>query len=62
MNKKDNDWTIENPEYDLETCLRYRSIPISKKLEYLDETNEFFNKLTPLKNKRAWEKLREEGW
>ena len=45
MDKKDKDWTIENSEYDVETCLRYRLIPISKKLEYLDEANEFFYKL-----------------
>lgn len=62
MTKSNNDWVIENTEYDLETCLRYRLMPISKKLEYLDETNEFFYKLTPKKNRLAWLKLKEEGW
>ena len=62
MTKKDNDWAIENLEYDIETCLRYRSIPISKKLEYLDEMNDFFYKLTSKKNRLAWQKLKEKGF
>ena len=62
MNKKNDDWIIKNSEYDIETCLRYRSIPITKKLEYLDEMNEFFYKLTPKENRLAWQKLKEEGF
>jgi len=62
MNKKNDDWTIENSEYDVEACLHYRSIPITKKLEYLDEMNEFFYKLTPKENRLAWEKLKEMGF
>lgn len=60
MIKKNDNWIIENSEYDVETCLRYRSLPISKKLEYLDETNDFFYKLTPKKNRLAWQKLKKE--
>lgn len=62
MNTKDDNWKIENSEYDIETCLRYRSIPITKKLEYLDEINEFFYKLTPKENRLAWQKLKELGF
>ena len=62
MTEKDNDWIIENSEYDVETCLRYRSTPISRKLEYLDEMNDFFYKLTPKENRLAWQKLKEKGF
>ena len=62
MNKKEDNWEIQNQEYDIETYLRYRRIPITKKLEYLDETNEFFYKLTPKKNRLAWQKIKQEGY
>ena len=62
----DNDWKKEilkyDEDYDLNEFLSYRKLPISKKLEYLEETTEFFKKLTPKENKRAWEKLKEEGY
>ena len=47
---------------DLNEFLSYRKLPISKKLEYLEEATEFFKKLTPEKNKKAWEKLKEMGF
>ncbi len=62
MDKKNNSWIIQNSEYDLETCLRYISLPISEKLGYLDEVNEFFYNLTPKENRLAWQKLKEEGF
>lgn len=62
MNNKNDDWTIENLDYDIEVFLRYSSLPIGKKLQYLDEANEFFYKLTPKANRLAWQKLKEEGW
>ena len=49
-------------DYDLSEFISYRRLPVSKKLEYLEEVAEFFNKLIPEKNKRAWEKLKEEGF
>ncbi len=49
-------------EYDLDSILAYRKLSVSKKLEYLDEINDFFGKLTPEKNKKAWLKLKEEGF
>ena len=65
MNNED-DWKEEilkrDEGYDLNVFLSYRKLPVSKKLEYLEEATEFFNKLIPEKNKRAWDKLREEGW
>lgn len=66
MNDNDNDWKkkiLELDEgYDLNEFLSYRKLPVSKKLEYLEEMTEFFNKLTPRENKIAWEKLKEEGF
>ena len=65
MDSKDN-WKKEmlekNEDYDISQFLSYRKLSISKKLEYLEKTTEFFSKLTPEKNKRAWEKLKEEGY
>lgn len=62
----DDDWKKKildlDEEYDLNEFLAYRKQPISKKLEYLEEVTEFFNKLTPRKNKIAWEKLKKEGF
>ena len=62
----DNDWKEEilkrDEGYDLNEFLAYRKLSISKKLEYLEEATEFFNKLTPIENKRAWERLKEEGF
>ena len=65
MNNEDN-WKKEilekDEEYDLNDFLSYRKLSVSKKLEYLEEVTEFFNKLIPEKNKKAWEKLKEEGF
>ena len=49
-------------EYDLDSIFAYQKLSVSKKLEYLDEMNDFFSKLTPEKNKKAWLKLKEEGF
>ena len=66
MNSNENDWKkkiLEGDDgYDLNEFLSYRKLPVSKKLEYLEEVTEFFNKLTPKENKLAWQKLKEEGW
>ena len=62
----DNDWKKKilelDEKYDLNEFLAYRKLPVSKKLEYLEEATEFFNKLTPRENKIAWEKIKEEGF
>ena len=49
-------------EYDIDSILAYQKLSVSKKLEYLDEMNDFFSKLTPVKYKKAWLKLKEEGF
>lgn len=60
--KNQNDSTFEDDEYDMDSILAYQKLSVSKKLEYLDEMNDFFSKLTPEKNKKAWLKLKEEGY
>ena len=60
-NKMNQDNLLEN-EYDLDSIFAYQKLPVSRKLEYLDEMNDFFSKLTPEKNKKAWLKLKEEGF
>ena len=67
MNSNDeNDWKKKilelDEEYDLNKFLAYRELPVSKKLEYLEEMTELFNKLTPKENKIAWENIKEEGF
>ena len=66
MNDDEDNWKEEilklDEGYDMNQFLSYRKLPISKKLDYLEEVTEFFNKLTPEKNKRAWQKLKEEGF
>lgn len=64
MNEHDeiNQDDILEDEYDLDSIFAYQKLPVSKKIEYLDEMNEFFSKLTPEKNKKAWLKLKEEGF
>ncbi|OGI10579.1 MAG: hypothetical protein A3I68_06715 [Candidatus Melainabacteria bacterium RIFCSPLOWO2_02_FULL_35_15] len=59
--KNPSDNTFED-EYDMDSILAYQKLSVSKKLEYLDEMNDFFSKLTPEKNKKAWLKLKEEGY
>lgn len=49
-------------EYDMDSILAYQKLPVSKKIEYLDEMNDFFSKLTPVKYKKAWLELKEEGY
>ena len=60
-NKITSDSAFED-EYDLDSILAYQKLSVSKKIEYLDEMNDFFSKLTPEKNKKAWLKLKEEGF
>lgn len=46
--------------YDLNEFLLYRNLPISKKLDFLEEMSEFFGKFTPVENKKIWEQLKED--
>ena len=51
-----------NENYNIDEFLSYRKLPISKKLDFLEEASEFFERFTPGENKKAWEKLKEQGY
>ena len=55
-NKNDDDW------FNLDQLIAYMKVPATKKLDHTEEEARFFFKLTPIENKRAWEKLKEEGF
>ena len=48
--------------YNIDEFLSYRKLSISKKLDFLEEASEFFERFTPVENKKAWEKLKEQGY
>ncbi len=53
---------VDYSDDELERFIKYKNSPITKKLQYLDETKEFFDQITPKKAKEAWKKLKEEGF
>ena len=55
-NKNDDDW------FNLDQLIAYMKVPATKKLDHTEEVARFFFKLTPEKNKKAWLKLKEEGF
>lgn len=59
MNQND---FIEYSDEELERFIKYKNSPLTKKLQYLDETKEFLDQVTPKEAKEAWKKLKEEGF
>jgi|WetSurMetagenome_2_1015567.scaffolds.fasta_scaffold1772633_1 hypothetical protein len=51
-----------NEDFDIEDIKRYINISVEKKLNYLEEINDFFNETIPQKNKDTWKMLKQEGW
>lgn len=59
---KDN-WCVEqNDDYNIDDLLKYKKLPVSKKIDYLDEMNEFLEKLVPQDRQRRWEELKRKGF
>ncbi|SPD71797.1 hypothetical protein PITCH_A1040011 [uncultured Desulfobacterium sp.] len=53
----------EDTEYfDVEDLKRYRTLPVEKKLIYIEEASRFFKEAMPAESKKAWEKLKKNGW
>lgn len=50
------------PEFDIEDVKYFMSLSLKQKLQYLEELNSFFDKHTPAKNKKIWQKLKEQGF
>ena len=46
----------------IEDLKAYMSLSVEEKLVYLQEINSFFAEATPDESKKAWEKLKQEGW
>ena len=57
-----DDKKFEENYYSFEDIEAYMKLPISRKLECLEEMNKFLNALMPLESKKIAEKLREEGY
>ncbi len=53
---------IKNEYINDEDLKRYINLSPEKKLEYLDEMNQFLNEAMPTENKKIAKKLREEGF
>ena len=48
--------------FNIEDLKAYMSLSVEEKLIYLQEINSFFAEIVPDENKKAWEKLKQEGW
>ena len=48
--------------YKIEDLKSYMKVPVSKKLDFLAEMNEFLNSFMSEESKKFRDKLREEGW
>ena len=48
--------------FNIEDLKAYMSLSVEDKLIYLQELNSFLAEIVPDENKKAWEKLKQEGW
>ena len=49
-------------EFDIEDLKYFSSLPLKKKLKFLEQMNQFVNRMTPQENKEKWQKLKEMGF
>ena len=57
-----NDKEFEENYYNIEDLKSYMKVPVSKKLDFMVEMNEFLDSLKSEKTKKLEEKIRQEGW
>lgn len=57
-----DDKEFEENYYKIEDIKLYMNVPISKKLEFLEEMNKFLDGFMPKESKKIREKLKEQGW
>ena len=62
MKDKDNRLAPDYTEEEFERFLKYKELPVSKKLKWLDEMNDFYQNFTPRENKLAWLNLKDLGF
>ena len=48
--------------FNIEDLKVYMSLSVEDKLIYLQELNIFLSEVVPNESKKAWERLKEEGW
>ena len=57
-----NDKEFEEKHYSIEELRTYMNVSVSKKLDFLEEMNQFLDSIKPKKSKQFEEKLRQKGW
>ncbi len=57
-----NDKEFEENYYSIEELKSYMNVSVSKKLDFLEEMNQFLDSIKPEMSKKLEEKLRREGW
>ena len=57
-----NDKEFEENYYRIEDLKSYMKVPVSKKLDFIAEMNEFLDSFKSEKTKKLEEKIRQEGW
>ena len=57
-----NDKEFEENYYSIEDLKSYMKVPVSKKLDFIVEMNEFLDSFKSEKTKNIEEKIRQEGW
>lgn len=53
---------MSDEEFDIEDLRYYKTLSPKEKLDYLEEMNQFLQKITPAKAVKINEKLEEEGY
>lgn len=62
MKNKDDNLNPDYTEEEFERFIAYKAFPVSKKLQWLDEMYDFYQKYTPRENKLKWQKLKDMGF
>lgn len=52
----------EESELDIESLRYFESLSVEKKLEFVEQLQDFFNQTMPTENKEKWERLKEKGF
>ncbi len=58
----DNSKDKPDDYFNIEDLKAYMSLSVEDKLIYLQELNSFLSEVVPNESKKAWERLKEEGW
>jgi len=53
---------FEDNYFNLDNLKSYMALSAREKLNYLEEINSFFRKVTPAESKKIWEELKKRGW